>query len=47
MKQTNRWEAVTAAISAPLAIRAAFGCPLFQRNDAGWLPVTETQPVVP
>jgi adenine/guanine phosphoribosyltransferase-like PRPP-binding protein len=47
MKQTNRWEAVTAALSAPFAIRAVFGCPLFQRSDAGWLPVTETQPVVP
>jgi adenine/guanine phosphoribosyltransferase-like PRPP-binding protein len=46
MKQTNRWEAAMAP-SAPLAIRAVFGCPLFQRGDAGWLPVTETQPRVP
>lgn len=46
MKQTNRWEAAMAP-SAPLAIRAAFGCPLFQRSDAGWLPLPETQPSVP
>src|ERR1700678_2268813 len=39
MKQTNRWEAAVAALSAPLAIRAVFGCPLFQRSDAGWLPL--------
>ena len=43
MKQTNRW----AALSAPLAVRAVFGCPLFQRSDAGWLPLSETQPTVP
>jgi adenine/guanine phosphoribosyltransferase-like PRPP-binding protein len=46
MKQTNRWETAMAP-SAPLAIRAVFGCPLFQRSDAGWLPVGETQPDVP
>jgi adenine/guanine phosphoribosyltransferase-like PRPP-binding protein len=47
MKQTNRWDAAMAALSAPLAIRAVFGCPLFQRSDAGWLPLPETQPGVP
>ena len=47
MKQTNRWETVVAALSAPLAIRAVFGCPLFQRDDNGWLPLPETQPGVP
>src|SRR5580704_1702123 len=47
MKQTNRWEAAMGALSAPLAVRAVFGCPLCQRSDAGWLPVTETQPSVP
>ena len=47
MKQTNRWEATMAALSAPLSIRAVFGCPLFQRDDAGWLPLPETQPGVP
>jgi hypothetical protein len=45
MKQTNRWEAAMATL--PLSIRAVFGCPLFQRSDAGWLPVGETQPDVP
>jgi adenine/guanine phosphoribosyltransferase-like PRPP-binding protein len=47
MKQTNRWEAAVAALSAPLSVRAVFGCPLFQRSDTGWLPVGETQPGVP
>jgi adenine/guanine phosphoribosyltransferase-like PRPP-binding protein len=47
MKQTNRWEAAAAALSAPLAVRAVYGCPLFQRSDAGWIPLTETQPTVP
>src|SRR5271154_3822420 len=47
MKQTNRWETAVAALSAPLAIRAVFGCPLFQRSDAGWLPLPQTQPGVP
>jgi adenine/guanine phosphoribosyltransferase-like PRPP-binding protein len=43
MKQTNRWEASVAA----LPIRAVYGCPLFQRSDAGWMPLIETQPAVP
>ena len=47
MKQTNRWETAVAALSTPPAIRAVFGCPLFQRSDAGWLPLAETQPTVP
>jgi adenine/guanine phosphoribosyltransferase-like PRPP-binding protein len=44
MKQTNRWEAPAAALAAPLAVRAVYGCPLFQRSDAGWMPLAETQP---
>ena len=47
MKQTNRWEAPVTALSAPLAVRAVYGCPLFLRGDAGWIPLTETQPSVP
>jgi adenine/guanine phosphoribosyltransferase-like PRPP-binding protein len=47
MKQTNRWEAPVAALSAPLTVRAVYGCPLFLRGDAGWIPLTETQPIVP
>jgi len=47
MKQTNRWEASAAGLSAPLAVRAVYGCPLFLRSDAGWIPLTETQPSVP
>jgi adenine/guanine phosphoribosyltransferase-like PRPP-binding protein len=47
MKQTNRWEAEVAALSAPLAVRAVYGCPLFQRSDAGWMPIAETQPRIP
>jgi adenine/guanine phosphoribosyltransferase-like PRPP-binding protein len=47
MKQTNRWEAAVAAHSAPFAVRAVYGCPLFLRSDAGWIPLTETQPTVP
>ena len=43
MKQTNRWQAAT----APLPVRAAFGCPLFQRGADGWSPLTETQPDIP
>ncbi len=47
MKQTNRWEALAAALPAPLAVRAVYGCPLFQRDDAGWIPLPETQPTIP
>jgi hypothetical protein len=47
MKQTNRWEAAVAALSTPLAVRAVYGCPLFQRSDAGWMPLAETQPSIP
>jgi adenine/guanine phosphoribosyltransferase-like PRPP-binding protein len=47
MKQTNRWEAAVAALSTPLAVRAVYGCPLFQHSDAGWLPLSETQPAIP
>jgi adenine/guanine phosphoribosyltransferase-like PRPP-binding protein len=47
MKQTNRWEAPVAALSAPLKVRAVYGCPLFLRGDAGWMPLTETQPAIP
>jgi adenine/guanine phosphoribosyltransferase-like PRPP-binding protein len=47
MKQTNRWEPQVAALSAPLAVRAVYGCPLFQRGEAGWIPLTETQPSIP
>jgi adenine/guanine phosphoribosyltransferase-like PRPP-binding protein len=47
MKQTNRWETAGSALSAPLAVRAVFGCPLFLRGDGGWTPVTETQPGIP
>ncbi|MBW7974446.1 phosphoribosyltransferase [Bradyrhizobium sp. BR 10289] len=43
MKQTNRWQAVT----APLAVRAVYGCPLFQRGEDGWTPLAETQPNIP
>ncbi|OPY98095.1 phosphoribosyltransferase [Bradyrhizobium sacchari] len=47
MKQTNRWQASTAALSPPLAVRAVYGCPLFQRGEAGWVPLVETQPAIP
>jgi adenine/guanine phosphoribosyltransferase-like PRPP-binding protein len=47
MKQTNRWETAVAALSMPPAIHAVFGCPLFQRSDAGWIPLPETQPTIP
>ena len=47
MKQTNRWEAATATLPTPLAVRAVYGCPLFERSDAGWIPLTETEPSVP
>jgi adenine/guanine phosphoribosyltransferase-like PRPP-binding protein len=47
MKQTNRWEAAVTALSTPLAVRAVYGCPLFQSSATGWMPLTETQPAVP
>lgn len=47
MKQSNRWEAAIARLPVPPAIRAVYGCPLFQRGDAGWIPVIETQPTIP
>ncbi|MDA9404331.1 phosphoribosyltransferase [Bradyrhizobium sp. CCBAU 45389] len=43
MKQTNRWQALVAA----LPVRAVYGCPLFQRSEAGWMPLVETQPAIP
>jgi adenine/guanine phosphoribosyltransferase-like PRPP-binding protein len=42
MKQTNRWEAAVAML--PLAVRAVYGCPLFERSDAGWMPLAGTEP---
>jgi adenine/guanine phosphoribosyltransferase-like PRPP-binding protein len=47
MKQTNRWEAAVAALSTPIIVRAVYGCPMFQRNDLGWMPIAETQPAIP
>lgn len=47
MKQTNRWQAVTATLSASFPVRAVYGCPLFQRSDDGWIPLAETQPAIP
>lgn len=47
MKQTNRWEAVTATLPRALTVRAVFGCPLFRRRDDGWWPASETQPEIP
>ncbi|WP_423963031.1 phosphoribosyltransferase [Bradyrhizobium sp.] len=47
MKQTNRWEAVAAGLSPPLAVRAVFGCPLFVLGEAGWVPIAETEPAIP
>src|ERR1700726_1959838 len=46
MKQTNRWETAVATLSPPLVVRAVYGCPLFQRSDAAWLPIAETEPEV-
>ena len=47
MKQTNRWETAVATLPAPFAVRAVYGCPLFQRSDAGWMPIAETEPSIP
>lgn len=47
MKQTNRWEAEMAALSAAPQVRAVYGCPLFRRGDDGWWPMPETQPDIP
>lgn len=47
MKQTNRWQAEMATLSAPPPVRAVYGCPLFRRGDDGWWPLAETQPDVP
>jgi adenine/guanine phosphoribosyltransferase-like PRPP-binding protein len=47
MKQTNRWETTVAALWAPLAVRAVYGCPLFQWSATGWMPLAETEPPVP
>ena len=47
MKQTNRWEAPVNALAAPLAVRAVYGCPLFELGDDGWWPIAETQPATP
>ena len=47
MKQTNRWQTSTAALSAPVPVRAVYGCPLFQHGEDGWIPLIETQPAIP
>lgn len=47
MKQTNRWQAELASLSAPPQVRAVYGCPLFERGDGGWWPLAETQPEIP
>ena len=47
MKQGNRWEAPAAALSTPLAVRAVYGCPLFQRSETGWIPIAGTEPTIP
>jgi adenine/guanine phosphoribosyltransferase-like PRPP-binding protein len=47
MKQTNRWQAPMSALTAPLPVRAVYGCPLFELGDGGWWPIAETQPAVP
>ena len=47
MKQTDRWQAPVNALSSPLAVRAVYGCPLFELGDGGWWPIAETQPAVP
>jgi adenine/guanine phosphoribosyltransferase-like PRPP-binding protein len=47
MKQTNRWQAEIATLSAPPPVRAVYGCPLFRRGDDGWWPLAETQPEIP
>ena len=48
MKQTRRWEAVLLSAEGPaLPVRGVCGCPLFERRDDGWWPVTGTQPGVP
>jgi adenine/guanine phosphoribosyltransferase-like PRPP-binding protein len=47
MKQTNRWEAPVNALAVPLAVRAVYGCPLFELGDEGWWPIAETQPATP
>lgn len=47
MKQTNRWREPVNLLPAPLAVRAVFGCPLFEIADDGWWPIAETQPAIP
>lgn len=47
MKQTNRWQAPLSALAPPPPVRAAYGCPLFERKDDGWWPLQATLPDVP
>jgi adenine/guanine phosphoribosyltransferase-like PRPP-binding protein len=49
MKQTTRWQEPLGAVSQALSqsARAVFGCPLFRRDDDGWMPVEGTLPEVP
>ncbi|MBI1201083.1 MAG: phosphoribosyltransferase [Rhodopseudomonas sp.] len=47
MKQTNRWQTPVNAYEPPLAVRAVYGCPLFERGEGGWLSISETEPEVP
>lgn len=49
MKQTTRWQAALAAFDAdlPARVKAVYGCPLFAREDEGWVPVAQTMPQVP
>ena len=47
MKQTNRWETTVATLPTSLTVRSVYGCPLFQRSEAGWMPIAGTEPEVP
>jgi adenine/guanine phosphoribosyltransferase-like PRPP-binding protein len=49
MKQTTRWQQPVGDVSPALrdSVRAVFGCPLFEEEGDGWVPVAGTLPAVP
>jgi adenine/guanine phosphoribosyltransferase-like PRPP-binding protein len=47
MKQSRRWEDAVSSLTVPLVVRAVYGCPLFERDETGWLPIADTLPSAP
>jgi adenine/guanine phosphoribosyltransferase-like PRPP-binding protein len=49
MKQTTRWKTSLGELDSQLSdvVQAVFGCPLFEWNPDGWVPVAGSLPEIP